>query len=273
MFKSIRKPLSARAFSTYYKSTSKNVNLIEVIDITGSTEEKVLWWQYYISTIGSDRLLIASTSAHDFLVNCCSLEVKKRINDSYNSLHSNFKGGATYLYYMLKSVFVTDKKIRTNLELYLPEGIASKGLRQLRGKIVITFTELALFNAYLLKSVGSDLDELPLQLVKGLVNSSIHHYFKQFYKLAVIQAEIGDYYCIKEFHGIAINALTPVQLTEGIARQVARRYMKAKNNNEWAFSGRGGDPYLNMSLTNQGEDKMKYTKSGLKIRYYPNNKW
>ena len=92
---------------------------------------------------------MTSTFAHNFLVNCCSLEVKKRINDTYNSLHSDFKGGATYLYYMLKFVFVINKKIRTNFELYLLKVVARKGLRQVRGKHVITFTELKLSNSYL----------------------------------------------------------------------------------------------------------------------------
>ena len=84
MYARIGFALSAKKSLTCYKSTLGNLTM-KVINVTGNMEE----------------------FAHDYLNNCCSLEVNKRINESYESLHSDFKGGATYLYYMLKTFLLS----------------------------------------------------------------------------------------------------------------------------------------------------------------------
>ena len=75
MWERFGNPQTAQDPLQCYQSTSRNINLVELIDITGTMEEEVLWWQYYINMVGSDRLLMASTFTHEFLVNCCSIEV------------------------------------------------------------------------------------------------------------------------------------------------------------------------------------------------------
>ena len=63
----------------------------------------------------------------------------------------------------------------------------------MKGEDVNNFTELVLYNAYLLESAGSDLDEIPIQLAKRLSKRSINSYFRLFHVLATTQADLHDF--------------------------------------------------------------------------------
>ena len=109
--------------------------------------------------------------------------------------------------------------------------------------------------------------------MKELAKCSIHHYFKQFYSLAVTRTDTRNFDWIKEFHGIAINSLTPVQLTEGIAREAARRYLKAKNNNKWGSSGRDKEHSANAGYKEQGSGEKRYTRGELEVKRHDFEVW
>jgi len=132
----------------------------------------VLLWQKTINEweLVEDR--ISSLWALVFLKKSATMELRDRIDANYKTLSPVYRGGVTYLYFMLKILFYMSRDTIDALKKYL-KIFQEKGLRWVRGESVVLAQKQLLAVCTRLNEVNSLPGESVNDILQGLNYCSV----------------------------------------------------------------------------------------------------
>lgn len=146
----------------------------------------VLVWQATINEWRKPADRESSRWGQLLMFNSCTVALREHLRDSYDSLPAEHKGSITYLYFLLRAIFVMTRDNVSALKRYL-RYFREKGLRRIKGENVLIAKKELEAVCSRLNEVGELPKETPLDILEGLILCSVPE-FAELFKFKLLSA-------------------------------------------------------------------------------------
>ncbi|EJK75923.1 hypothetical protein THAOC_02337 [Thalassiosira oceanica] len=189
---------------------------------------------------GSKQHLYLDKWSYNYVLNCCSSELKSELEKIMDKLPKQHRALPTLLYNLKNLTMMADPKVVKAMEDQLEQLLKNEGITVVGGEDVPNFTEAVELLGSSVSGLGGNIRDYPEAFLEGLSLTTSNSTFRATMKQASVEATSNSWQLISAKLGKNVADMGPLDKLKAISTYAKELYWPLSFRGEWKPEGSRG---------------------------------